>query len=325
MSEKLMQAQEAHRALVERLTSAAEREALGIALVVVHEPSESLLVGTREEPSEELRVRLAQLLGGSVEIRLARVRTELHQAGNQRVRPLQGGTLITNQRDGAMGTLGLVVHAVIGQTGLLTAGHVVSAPPDPVGQPSGAQGDLVGGVLANGLIGPGDIDAAFVGIEDNVPSDPYTIWQDGGGSLAVNAVRDVPQIGEACAIQGAISGLRAGAVVLTNAVIQFDPTRPATRGLSLATYLGSGGDSGAPVFGRDPNGDIVLLGIHVGLIQIDQYGGYSAFSQINVVRNVVNFVPPQFALEEVAVGARSRGAVVASAAGAARRVPRPRV
>jgi hypothetical protein len=315
MSEKLKQAHEAHQKLVDRLASPHEREALGIALVAVHEASETLLVGTREEP---------ELLGRAVEIRLARVRAELQQAGNQRIRPLQGGTLITNQRDGAMGTLGLVVHAVIGQTGLLTAGHVVSAPPDPVGQPTGAPGDLVGGVLANGLIGPGDIDAAFVGIEDTVPSAPYTIWQDGGGHLTVGAVREVPQIGEECAIQGAISGFRAGSVTLINAVIQFDPTRPATRGLSLATYLGSSGDSGAPVFGRNDQGAIVLLGIHVGLVQIDQFGSFSAFSQVNAVRAVVNFLPPQLALEEAAIGARSRGAAGSASAAASRRAVRPR-
>ncbi|HET7437210.1 MAG TPA: hypothetical protein VFN10_21055 [Thermoanaerobaculia bacterium] len=254
------------------------REASGvwrdrIVMIAGSERDGRLHIGTSVALPREIRERIADAAGVPVEFMKVRVR--FHQAGDAYVRPLVGGTRIESEQTGEQGTLGLVVQSVIGDAGILTAGHFVGGVGDTVGQPD--LDNIVGTVVANNFITPGGVDGAFIVLSTN----DYalgSVWQEGGGTTRLTDMLAVPVEGSACTMQGADSGNVNGLVLWTG--VQIDNVT----NLSVATYPAQEGDSGAPVYSGT-----TFLGVHS--LGVDVGGGvmYSGFTQVSGLQRVVNF------------------------------------
>lgn len=278
--------------LLAHLDRSENRRRLPLVATFVDPLERRVVVGLAEEPTASQRRMLEELLPG-VPLHVARATARKHDggAGNLRLRPVQGGLRITDAVDQEVGTLGVVVYSQIGQIGFLTAGHVADDPAARVGQPGSGAGDLVGSVIANGLLNaPFNIDVAFVALDAEGLGSVYTVWQQ-GGSFQIDTLTPVPTVGQACTLQGADSGTENGLVRAVNAEVRTDPNLPPLVKVSLATYRAQGGDSGGPVF-RRANGRSELLGIHSGEVTIEGLGTFSVFTQVDGAMRVVTFQPP---------------------------------
>ena len=281
----------------ERLTAHQSRPENRRTLPVVaafFDPDDSrLVIGLAEVPNAGHRKILERLMGGlPYHVTRATGRFDDHPAGNLCLRPVEGGLKITDVDTRREGTLGQVVFDVIGQSGLLTAGHVVEQPIAAVGQPGANPDHRVGQVVANGLLDPPyDVDVAYVALDDEDLGAPYTVWRH-QGSLQIERLTPVPTVGQECTVQGAFSGTEAGAVRATGSVARLDPWAPLLHDIALATYASVGGDSGSPVFARTSTGAYEFLGIHNGRLQVDGVGDFAAFTQVSGALRVVAFMPP---------------------------------
>lgn len=267
---------------------------LRIVLVCVLKEKGVLLVGVSGDgglPTAEAERQVKAVTGDlGVEVVRAKVTPHNGGAGGQRIRPLQGGTQITEAEDDDEGTLGLVVISNQGQRGFLTAGHVVGEAGTAVGQPDLAGNNIVGAVTYNWYMGsPFNIDAAFVGLNSQVEASVYRIWTQAGGQQ-VTQLEPEPEEGQLCTLQGAVSGTQGGSVYATDASVDIDG-QPVI-GLSLASYTAAGGDSGGPVVSVFEDGTVELIGIHSGEVTFEtQWGGvtYSCFTQVNTINSVFQF------------------------------------
>jgi hypothetical protein len=247
-----------------------------ITMIGIDHESATLLVGANVPLPLKIR-QLIQSRAG-VPVHFVKAEVQFHQAaGGQSVRPLQGGTQIQDADSQVQGTLGLVVQSVTGDTGFLTAGHVVGEPNVPVGQPDSQPQNIVGKVVANNFIQPGTIDGAFVLIQGAAAA-TATVWQPGGTTLVLTGITEVPQVGTSCTMQGAVSGAVNGTIRFVN--FEFSGLKR----IALADYIGQAGDSGGPVYTTDAS----FLGVHIVQVSFEGHT-LSGFTQVSGLQQVVNF------------------------------------
>lgn len=257
-----------------------QQTAARINVIVPDRRNGVLIVGTEAKIGRSVRDILTRV-AGDVPIRFVRASWRFHNggAGNQLIRPLQGGTQITDLgKDESVGTLGLVVNAN-GVAGFLTAGHIVDDVGTGVGQPDTA--NAVGVVTVNGYLSwPFNVDAAFVTIANGVTASAGVIWQS-GGPLQMTTVLEEPEEGQYCSMQGAVSGSVSGTVEWTGVQVGNYV------GLAVATYTSSPGDSGAPVYASYGQTN-EFLGLNSGEVTLGNTN-YAVFTQVNTIQSIVPF------------------------------------
>ncbi|HYI12339.1 MAG TPA: trypsin-like serine protease [Thermoanaerobaculia bacterium] len=249
-----------------------------IVMLAANAREKRLHVGSNVVLPKAVRDRIRAEAG--VDVEFTKVHVRFHQgAGDALVRPLVGGTQIQSTEAEMLGTLGLVVQSVIGDIGLLTAGHFVGAPGDAIGQPDDDNANLVATVVANNFIAPGTVDGAFAIINSNTQFQVGGVWQPGGApALVLDNLINVPDEDSPCTMQGADTGTSAGQVVYNNVEIGN------LTNVALATYAAQEGDSGGPVF----NGTS-FLGVHSLAVDNPSGGTLSGFTQVSGLLQVVNF------------------------------------
>jgi hypothetical protein len=256
----------------------------GVVLSGVDPDDGSLLVVVEAERFRnvgQLQRRLREEIG-EIPVRLVpgRVEEQNGGAGNQTIRPLQGGTQISSSAGKA--TLGVCAYrAQTGKLGFLTAGHTVGGEHDLVGQAD--KDNLAGQVTLNAYAN--HIDIAWVDILMGIKATPFLVWTSSGGYTITKILSDDPEKGWDCSMQGAQSGSQAGKI---SKFINMTAHKGehAVNGVTMATYASVGGDSGGPVVVFGTGNAVLLLGIHNGRATVEDVD-YAYFTQASTFHRLV--------------------------------------
>jgi hypothetical protein len=176
-------------------------------------------------------------------------------------RPLVGGLQVRTQANEA-GTI-CIAATRAGASGFVTAGHVVESVGTKVYQPQvSGQNDWLAGTTAvvSGYAGTADSDSAF--LTNDAPMDDKKIWRTNTTTYTVTGTSPVPALGTTVFMQGASTKTaeRSGEIAGTDVTVNF-VDGGVLRHQCVATYGSADGDSGAPVYLKDP---VLLVGLNVG-------------------------------------------------------------
>jgi hypothetical protein len=190
-----------------------------------------------------------------------------HANKHDPVRPLVGGLLLNCPDVSGVGTLGISAIRQ-GDAGFVTCGHVVEQVGIKVYQPrdSDINDWQVGqSVVVSDYRGTAISDSAFVKTGRGIHTQ-RAIWKSGLGRYLVTGTNEAVKVGDSVYMQGAASKAkpRAGDICGTNVTVTFAGGGVLTDQL-LATYVSQNGDSGAPVFTDAGHGNVLLVGLNVGV------------------------------------------------------------
>lgn len=225
---------------------------------------DELVLGIKPGSDIEEQRQIASTVVGEIEITVVE-KTFMRHANKQALnRPVIGGIQIRQPGLNAVGTAGVVVE-INGAIGVITAGHVVGAINNSVYQPmqSNRNNWEIGIVThISDYTGNALSDSAFVQLNDE--GEPFQIWKNAKSRYIVTGT-GTAQVGGAVLMQGAsIKTLeRPGVICSTNATVRFSDGGVLSDQY-LATYLTRNGDSGAPVYIKNMDPNVTLIGINVG-------------------------------------------------------------
>lgn len=233
-----------------------------LTLVGVDIRNNGLLIGLREIRPEYIAA-IRDVVGDEVPIEFIEGQVSLHRTG--RHRPLLGGIKLTTRPEGESGssTLSFAAEAN-GNPGFVMTGHAGFVG-DRVWQPTAWWWNRVGQISVNPA-GPRYSDAAFVP-NDNINA---IVWRD-RNTVGWRASYDT-EPDQVVMKEGITTGFTEGVIALLH-VTFVGATN--LYGQVLATYDSDYGDSGAPVFRVDAEGNAIILGTHWGAL-----GDYAIYSPV---------------------------------------------
>lgn len=195
-----------------------------------------------------------------------------HARKNELNRPLVGGIVITSpdvKGDVKGGGTICITGTRDGTSGFVTAGHVVNAVHAECYQPrkSDVNDWLVGNVVVvSDYKGNAQSDSAF--LVSNVELGDHRIWKSAASVYTVTGAAAVPALGTQVFMQGAsMTRERAGQIAATNVTVTFGDGG-VLQAQCLANYDSRIGDSGAPVYLKDVDPNIRLVGLNVGATEV---------------------------------------------------------
>ena len=191
-----------------------------------------------------------------------------HLAKREYRRPLVGGLGITARISDTHSELGTICVCAVrgGQTGFVTAGHVVVTVGRVCYQPrmhdanNWAAGTAT--VISN-YTAVADSDSAFLDDATGGNLTRNSIWKSPDQRYTVTGTA-TPALGDMVYMQGAARAAeRSGQICATGATVTFDDWGTLNNQY-LAVYRSHSGDSGAPVYVKDANPNVRLVGLNVG-------------------------------------------------------------
>jgi hypothetical protein len=201
------------------------------------------------------------------------------QAREDKIRPVFGGLKVHS--NGEAGTLGFIARDNSGNLGIVTTGHLSNAgsqmyQPDP-----SISNSLLGNIIS---VGNTNSDSSWTRYSSTVPE----IYENTGIYSTVKHWANGPT-GRYLYMSGVSSGVTIG-LPSYSTQIHSDYFNKDIPGQWLAKYSSAGGDSGAPVYEKNTQHEITLVGIHVGRLGSGSTG-YAVFSPISGVRQDLGVTP----------------------------------
>ncbi len=230
-----------------------------------------LILGVKPGSDIKEQLRIASTAVGEIGITVVQ-KTFVRHANKQVFnRPVIGGIQILVPDLQAAGSTGVVV-VLDDVLGVITAGHVVGAIGAHVYQPRQSDHNNweIGDVTCISNYGGAALsDSAFVQLNDGVGNTQWRVWKTANLQYTVTDTQ-IAQVGDDVSMQGASTQAteRSGVICSVDATVRFEDGGVLSQQY-LATYLTRVGDSGAPVYIKGPNPNIVLIGINVGGTAID--------------------------------------------------------
>jgi hypothetical protein len=255
----------AHRKVSGYMSRSASAD-LPINLCYVDETRKSLVVGISDTAAiARYGGFLRQHIGDTPVVFVRCAAATRHAAKDQLNRPLVGGLQITKhvRANVEYGTLGIVAvrHGV---NGFVTAGHVVGRANVKVYQPKRERDSTVpaGTVQAVSDYMTGALsDSAFVESTERLARN--RIWRSADSLYEVTSAVQSLELGTELFLQGATRAEQAGVLAATDVTVRFADRGTLTEQW-LANYDCQVGDSGAPVYTKDQDPNVRLVGLHVG-------------------------------------------------------------
>lgn len=198
-------------------------------------------------------------------------------AGDQKVRPLVGGTRLES-KPSFFRTLTATLGLVYANERFVTAGHAVPDVGEFIGQPE--NDEMVGRVETNYL--EDGVDLALVEVLAGITYRLDAIWVGDGPTQPVTfETRQRPQQGENLWLQGALTGQVQCTVHATDVNINEPVSEQQLNNVVLLTLDADTepGDSGAPVVGTANN---LCYGIYGGRVVYEgtTYGWFTPFENV---------------------------------------------
>ena len=184
-------------------------------------------------------------------------------------RPLVGGLLIIRQLQQGRSELGTIcIAARQGTTdGFVTAGHVATKIGTQIYQPNANQERYLAGntMTVSAWDTKADSDSAFVSIKDTPATiQRNEIWKSSDTRYTVTGVAPPPALDDEVYMQGAAKAKeRKGRIVALDVSVKFEEGGVLDHQL-LANYVSESGDSGAPVYRKQDDSNVELIGLNVG-------------------------------------------------------------
>lgn len=221
----------------------------------------------RPELAGQYRVLLGELIGDTPVRFTAWGLARRHAEKNQHNRPVIGGLLINAAISPGNSEQGTVCVAADrgGQLGYVTAGHSAGKVGRRVYQPNRPPNTTKIGTttVISAFETRAYSDSAFLSDNTNGNLTRNRIWKTTGTQYTVTGVT-APAMGDTVYMQGAEDpGERQGLVAVTSATVTFEDGG-ILDDQYLANYLSLSGDSGAPVYVKDADPNVRLVGLNVG-------------------------------------------------------------
>lgn len=219
------------------------------------------------ELADRYRMLLGKLIGDTPVRLKAWGLARRHAEKNQHHRPLVGGLLINtaiSPGNSEQGTICVCADRG-GQLGFVTAGHSAGKVGRRCYQPNRPPNTRKVGVTAviSAFETRAHSDSAFLSDETHGQLTRNEIWRTTGTQYTVTGVA-TPALGDTVYMQGAEDpGERQGLVSVLSATVTFEDGG-ILDDQYLANYLSLSGDSGAPVYVKDANPNVRLVGLNVG-------------------------------------------------------------
>lgn len=263
-----------------------ELSGVPIILTAINRESGRLQIVIEQSQFRRLGAMRTQLRNAIGDVPFDLVPGHLHEqnggAGGQKIRPLVGGIQLQTSLGKSTSAI-CAYRKQTGRLGILTCGHAIEDQYSIVYQPDSS--NLVGLVDVN--LYARNIDAGFVNISAGIPATVFQVWTASGGYAVTGILLTDPVQGSSCEVQGAQSGTLTG-VISSHINITVMKGTHAINGVTLATYIGADGDSGAPVVQKS-GATVTLIGVHCGLVTMASTN-YSYFTQCSTFHADIELV-----------------------------------
>ncbi|MEA2033909.1 MAG: hypothetical protein U9N40_00210 [Euryarchaeota archaeon] len=208
----------------------------------------------------------------------------LHSASD-RFRPVIGGVQMQAVLGSSTGaaTIGWAARNTAGTLGYVIAGHCSDGIGETIYQPGVSASNAVGTVAAD-TQWPGQssyADAAWVPYSNVVAK----IYGSGGVQQTVKGYYADCGVGLPIYKSGVITGTTSGATIMKDIVFNGD-TGKYLYDQYFASYSAANGDSGSPVYHVEPDHDRIVVGIHSG-----SFNGENYFSPVSGVQSELAVLP----------------------------------